>query len=50
MAELALEYPRRVQAQQMTQALADKQIAIFEAILADIRPLVGTDDPQRTLI
>jgi hypothetical protein len=32
-------YPRRVQAGKMTQAQADKQLAIFEAIAADYAEL-----------
>lgn len=30
-------YARRVEAERMTQAMADKQIAVFEAIAADYR-------------
>ena len=34
-------YPRRIAAATMTQALADRQIAIFEAIAADYEELAA---------
>jgi hypothetical protein len=37
-------YPRRVGEGKMTQALADRQIAIMEAIAADYRSLADADD------
>jgi hypothetical protein len=37
-------YPRRVGDGKMTQALADRQIAIMEAIASDYRALAETED------
>lgn len=37
-------YPRRVGAGKMTQALADRQIAVMEAIATDYRGLADADD------
>ncbi len=36
-------YPRRIESGQMTQRLADEQIAIFEAIAADYAKLETTE-------
>jgi hypothetical protein len=36
-------YPNRVACHRMSQAFADEQIAIFEAIAADYRQLAGAE-------
>lgn len=43
-------YPRRVADGKMTQALADKQIAMMEAIAADYRVLAEAEDAAGRLL
>lgn len=43
-------YPRWVAAGTMSQALADKQIALFEEIFADMRRAAETAEPQGKLL
>lgn len=43
-------YPRRVASGKMTQALADRQIALMEAIAADYRAKADEEDAAGRLI